>query len=496
MVPRESVVEAIRQARATGADSHLVEIKAGAGGAPKTLPETISAFANGDGGLIVLGMDERRGFAVVPVNAAGLADALATACATLVEPPVRAEIEVMEFEGLMIVVAAIPAAGWDKKPCFVKSQGLDRGSYIRGHDGDRHLSTYEIHALIAGRGQPKDDIATVEGASAKDLLTSEVEAYLRRLRSTRGQIFSELGDSQILGMTGVLTPDGSGVTVAGLLAFGRYPQQYLPQMNVTFVAFPTADARPMADGTRFLDNAALDGPIPQMVDNAWTALSRNITRGAVVTGMGRQDIWEYPPRAVRELVANALMHRDYHSLAQGSQVRMELYPDRLSIISPGGLFGAVNAEILQRSPVTSTRNLVLAKLLEDVALPHSQSTVAENRGTGLLVVASELERSGLPPLEIKTDQLHFQATIRRADTPPNSVSPLPARPEPLELRARQQQIVGLLAAGPKATVELAAAMGLTRTAVMAHLKALESLGVVALTTEKRTASGAKWRVAG
>ncbi|MDR1264574.1 MAG: ATP-binding protein [Propionibacteriaceae bacterium] len=92
MARRASVIEAIRRARATGADSHAVEIKSGAGGAPKTLPETISAFANGDGGLIVLGVDERRGFAVVPVNAAGLADALATACATLVEPPVRAEI--------------------------------------------------------------------------------------------------------------------------------------------------------------------------------------------------------------------------------------------------------------------------------------------------------------------------------------------------------------------------------------------------------------------
>ncbi|MDR1264576.1 MAG: transcriptional regulator [Propionibacteriaceae bacterium] len=86
--------------------------------------------------------------------------------------------------------------------------------------------------------------------------------------------------------------------------------------------------------------------------------------------------------------------------------------------------------------------------------------------------------------------------MRRADTPPNGVAPPPARSEPPELRPRQQQIVDLLASGPQATTELAAAMGLSRTAVMTHLRALESLGAVAPTTESRTAPGAKWRIAG
>ncbi|MDR1118338.1 MAG: ArsR family transcriptional regulator [Bifidobacteriaceae bacterium] len=349
--------------------------------------------------------------------------------------------------------------------------------------------SHSVEVKAAGGGMPKEDAAPVEGSSMDDLQEREVEAYLRRLRRTRGQIFADLEDNRVLRMTGVLAPDGSAITLAGLLAFGRYPQQYLPQMNVTFVAFPTTDARPMADGTRFLDNAALDGSIPQMVDAAWIALARNITRGAAVEGMGRRDVWEYPPRAVRELVSNALMHRDYHPLAQGSQVRMELYPDRLTITSPGGLFGAVNTEILQRSPVTSTRNLFMAKLLEDVALPRSEETVAENRGTGLLVVAGELERAGLPPLEIKTDLLHFTATIRRAGAQARAAAQ-PARHT--ALTPRQHEVVDLLRPGPQATQQLAQAMGVTRTAVMAHLKALESAGIVALSTEARTAPGAKW----
>jgi ATP-dependent DNA helicase RecG len=64
----------------------------------------------------------------------------------------------------------------------------------------------------------------------------EVAAYVRRLRDTRGPVFGDATDEQVLRMTGVRTPEGPEVTVAGLLALGRFPQQYLPQMNVTFVA--------------------------------------------------------------------------------------------------------------------------------------------------------------------------------------------------------------------------------------------------------------------
>jgi ATP-dependent DNA helicase RecG len=489
----DDVGDAVHKARAAGTDLHRTEIKSGAGGAPKTIQETVSAFANGSGGLIILGVSEKDGFTAVPVDAPKLANALATACCDQVEPAVRAEIAVVEFEGKPVAVAAVPELERAKKPCYVKTQGLERGSYVRGHDGDRHLSTYEIHSLLTGRGQPKDDSVPVDGTATSDLLQRETTAFVQRLRDTRGQVFVEVSDEQVLRMTGVLAPDGSTVTVAGLLALGRFPQQFLPQLNVTFVAFPTIDARPMADGTRFLDNVPVDGPIPQMVEGAWAALGRNVTRRAIVNGMGREDVWEYPPRAVRELVANALMHRDYHPLAQGSQVRVELYPDRLEITSPGGLYGAINAEALQRSPITSTRNLFLARLLEDVAMPHSEQVVAENRGTGLFVVANELERSGLPPLEIKTNLLSFTATIRQPQVSATHPAPPNTAIADIVLTPRQQAVLNLLGAGPRSAAELADALGITRAAVGQHLRKLETAGLVGVTTDSRRSRLVQWQ---
>ena len=77
-------------------------------------------------------------------------------------------------------------------------------------------------------------------------------------------------------------------------------------------------------------------------------------RRGIVVGLGREDRWEYPEEAIREIVANALMHRDYHSLAHGSQVRVELYPDRLVVSSPGGIYGPVAREDLMAEPVSSS----------------------------------------------------------------------------------------------------------------------------------------------
>ncbi|MDR1236790.1 MAG: putative DNA binding domain-containing protein [Propionibacteriaceae bacterium] len=306
MSVQDEVAALVELSRLTGTDSASVEIKKAAGGAPKSLPETVSAFANGTGGMIILGLDEATDFEPVKVNAASLADALASACADSVTPAVRARIEIVTIDGSPVVVAAIPPTDRTMRPCYVKTKGVENGSYIREHDGDRHLSSYEIHLLFADRGQPHDDATTVPDATIKDLEPEEVERLISRFRNRRGPAFSRFSRSDILRMAGVVprAGDDDQVTLAGLLALGSYPQQFFPQLNVTFVSFPTTDGRAMRDGTRFLDNVALDGSIPMMVSGLLDAVSRNMTRRAVIIGAGREDIWEYPLDAVRELIVN------------------------------------------------------------------------------------------------------------------------------------------------------------------------------------------------
>ena len=416
MTLQSEVDEVVLRFRAAGTDLQRAEAKSAAGGFPKSSVDSVSAFANGDGGLLLLGLDERAGFGAVELDVAQIASDLADACAEQLEPPIRPEIEVVSVDGRLIVAAAIDELPQDRKPCFVKSKGMDRGSYILTHDGDRRLTTYEIHVLASSQGQPIDDRAFVDGATLDDLDDELVQRLLLRLRSTRSGVFSRVDDDAVLRLLGVVVDGDHGqrVTLAGLLALGRYPQQFCPQLDATFVVYPTTSGEPLSDGTRFLDNQSIDGPIPVIVDEALVALRRNMKRRSIVVGMGREDRWEYPEEAVREIVANALMHRDYHPMAQGRQVQISLYPDRLEVSSPGGLYGPIAEEDLAAEPVSSSRNAQLAKLLEDVEVPGTGRTVCENRGSGLVAAAAALRTAGIEPPELTDKVREFRVVIRNS----------------------------------------------------------------------------------
>ncbi|MCK9896460.1 ATP-binding protein [Frankia sp. AgB32] len=399
---QSEVDEAVARIRRARTDLQSIEAKAAGSGLPKSVMETVSAFANARGGLLILGLDEARGFTPVEIDPAKLASDLASACADQLEPPIRPEIDIAEVDGQPIVVARVEEMSADRKPCHVKARGQERGSYLRTHDGDRLLSFYEVHVLVASRGQPRDDGLPVLAATPADLDSDLVAALVRRMRATRGPLFTSVSDDEMLRMLRVLidTDDGVRPSLAGLLALGRYPQSFFPQLDITFVAYPTVTGEPLRDGTRFLDNQSIDGSVPIMVATALAAARRNMTRRSVIVGMGRLDHWEYPEEAVREVVANALMHRDYHPLAQGTQVRVELYPDRLVVANPGGLHGPVNREDLLAEHISSSRNSLLAKLLEDVEFPGTGRTVCENRGSGLLAMAAALRAGGIEPPEL------------------------------------------------------------------------------------------------
>ena len=408
------IIEVLPRMRSAGTDLTGVEVKAAAGGLPKSIVETVSAFSNTDGGLILLGIDEAADFSVLDIQTGKLAADLASACADQLEPPIRPEIAIIDVDGHDVVAALVEELAPQQKPCFVKTRGIERGSFVRTFDGDRSLSTYEVHVLQSSRGQPDDDGAIVSRASPDDLDPALTAALIDRLRSTRSKVFGSASDDEILDMMGVTaTRDGvRRVTLAGLLALGRFPQQFVPQLDVTFVAFPTVSGEPLQDGTRFLDNQSIDGPIPRMVAETLSALRRNMKRRSIVLGVGREDRWEYPEEAIRELVANALMHRDYNPLAHGTQVRVALYPDRLEVSSPGGLHGPVSREDLLAEPVSSSRNARLAKLLEDVEVESSGRTVCENRGSGLLATARALRQAGMEPPQVVDNIREFRMVVR------------------------------------------------------------------------------------
>jgi len=124
------VDEAVRHLRQAGTDLQNIEVKAASGGLPRSAKESVSAFANTRGGIIILGLSGGD-FLPVPIDAAKLAADLASVCANEVEPPIRAEFDIAHVEGHPVVAALVEELPTGRKPCFVKSKGMESGSYIR-----------------------------------------------------------------------------------------------------------------------------------------------------------------------------------------------------------------------------------------------------------------------------------------------------------------------------------------------------------------------------
>lgn len=283
------------------------------------------------------------------------------------------------------------------------------------------------------------------------------------------------------------------------------------------------DGSPLADGTRFIDNQPLDGPIPTIVAQAVSAMQRNMRRRSVVEGAGRQDIWDYPAEAIREIVANALMHRDYHPTAHGTQVRISLYPDRFEVASPGGLHGihAGHTDIAQiiDTDISSTRNAQLARLLGDVVIPGTGRPVCENRGSGLRAAVQALKRMGMGPpvlddrvrdlvVTVHDDIVHlapkpFTVGVRFGsphlasgsdidlNAPVSTISASHQTRQPLYERT-PDELIRLLEAGPRSSVDLAAALGTSKQTVLNWLRRLRADGIVAPTHAEPRTRGNKW----
>lgn len=455
--------------RLAGTDLQAYEVKASEQKLPDSIPESLSAFSNGSGGVLILGLREREGFTVAPMfNANSIQDALASACEKLT-PHVRPNISIVEFEGSPIVVAEVPEIAPKDKPSYITSRGMYAGSFIRTGDGDRRLSSYEIDRFRDERRQPNFDFAMIPDATMEDLDDEMVKGLLRREREKHGAVFGKLSDIDALCNLGVIKEDGEGVwrpTLAGLLALGVYPQKYFPRLCVTFASFPgTAKAEVISTGRRLLDSETLVGNIPTMIRDAVDVVGKNMRTGSVVEGAFRTDLPDYPPVAVREAIANALMHRDYSPDSQGSQVQVNMYADRLEIYNPGGLYGTVTVEQLGKSGVSSTRNQHLAQLLESTPFPGG-GWVVENRGTGFMEIEARLSEASMAPPIPKDNASSFVLTFSRRHLTASEIrggSSLDVRSAILDM---------LYKAGSVSTKEIMNASGLSRAGVMRHINRL------------------------
>ena len=259
VVYMESLERLIARLRHLGSDTPNVEVKSAHGGLPESVDETLCSFGNlPGGGLLILGLDETKGFAAVGLrDAALLAAGLVSKARQVIDPPLNVSVNVEVFEGADLVVAQIHEVDTSAKPCRVKRSGK---AYLRFADGDYTLSQLEIDGFIANRTRPKFDEAEVPEASVEDLDHERLADFLVTARNLDRRLAPINNDTELLLKTGVISRSKIP-TVAGLLALGAYPQQFLRYFTIRAALLP-ADAR---QSTRALDSATFTGPVGAML---------------------------------------------------------------------------------------------------------------------------------------------------------------------------------------------------------------------------------------
>lgn len=335
------------------------------------IAETLVAFANTEGGMIVIHLQEDGENATTRAENHDI-ERLLRLADDLYNPPVVIEA----WEEIDIASAnqrlQTPSAGDNggsagaalrggalayaiRVPRSTELHALADGRVlIRSGKVNRPLGGQEIQRLASAKNTGDFESEAVPGASIDDFSRAMIDEYLekraeRTMRAYSGEV------KRMLAEVGAITADGKP-TVCGLLLFSEYPQRWLPQSGVVFAKFVGRTPRGESGLAGYSRREELIGPVPRLIEATWNLVWSEMAISAVVKGLEREETFEYPQFAVREALVNAICHRDYR--LRGRRIEVRMFSDRLEVISPGGLPGFITVENIKDEHFSRNPRLV------------------------------------------------------------------------------------------------------------------------------------------
>lgn len=426
----------------------------------RDLAAPLVALANAEGGCIVVGL---HAGSVEGVTAARLND-LRQAAQDFTQPVVRVRAEPLSTpEGKTLLLLRVD-------PGDRVHETTSGDCYLRVGDESRKLGFAQRQELEYDRGSAPFDGTTVD-ARIEDLDATQVAAYQVAIGSSSPE--------SMLRARGLLTRDGR-LTVAAYLLFGRRPQDLFPNAHVRILRYRDVE-RGTGAGLTLEDAADIrcEGSIPQQITEAAQVIGSMIPDRRALAVSGRFEAVPVVPRdAWLEGLVNAVLHRSY-SMA-GDHVRVEIFPNRLEIASPGRFPGLVDP----------TRPLDISRYARNPRLARvcSDLGIAQELGEGIRRIYGEMRARGLTdPLYTQT-AASVQLTLFFSDAlPPEVRSALPSG---------ALKILDLLrrAGKPLGTGQVADAAGIARPTASRHLQRLQDAGLVAWEGQSRKDPRAAWRL--
>ena len=380
-----------------------IEFKKSNQGVPENLYDTLSSFSNTHGGIIIFGVDEKNDYSVCGISSPDVLQKKVVEQALHMSPEVRPIFTFVTYENKLVGCAEIPEMDVFSKPCYYLGKGKMKGSYIRVGDADLPMSEYEIYSFDAFKYKNEDELRIKPRIDYSFLNINLINSYIDKLIELKPNLINMDRDT-ILRMNGIIDKNNIP-TLCGILNFSTYPQYFSPNLDIVAVRCATSEyGVENSDGIRFIDNKRLDGNINDMLKQAISFVINNCKKSTKINELGqRQDVYEYPIKAIREIVLNALIHRDYSIHTENDPIRLSIYDDRIEITNPGGLYGRLTIDELGKVH-SDIRNPFLASTLEVLEL-------TENRYSGIPTIYAEMKKANLMDPLFENDRGTFKVTL-------------------------------------------------------------------------------------
>ena len=364
----------------------------------QALAKELVAFANLEGGSVILGVENDG--SICGTSRTDLEEWVMSVCRDKIRPPIVPFFEfVRNVEDNKDIAIVRVSQGYDVHALWHHS--VNR-YLVRVGTQSREASHEELGRLFQQRGSLRAELKPVSGSGLANLDLRRLRNYFNEIRQQ--EVPEDANDKawvSLLCNTDIMTTDG--VTVGGMLLFGTTPNKFLPHAGIDAVMYPGQEQEHSA-----LHRTTLRGPMTPLLANDDSVVESGLVEQAIdfiqrVTPKNsrldrgrRMDCPLYPDEAVREGIVNALIHRDY--LLTSTDIQLEIYIDRLEIVSPGRLPNGITPARM-RAGTRAARNQLLKDVMRDYRY-------LEHMGMGVprKIIRSMQEHNGTDPELIEQDE--------------------------------------------------------------------------------------------
>ena len=432
-----------------------------------TLLETLCAFANmPGGGSIMIGLGPNAESEGLQPSETLKAELQALAQNSII-PAIQLGLFRTSIDDRPVLIAQVPPADPAIMPFRVAAT---QQAYIRSEHGNHVLAPSETRQLQDPQ-QDAYDLRAVSDSGVQHLDAALVEEFVEAVRRD-STLLNDASDTEILQSKGVMTTTGQ-LTVAGVYALGRYPQQFFPNLRLTASSKSSTTAHATTP-QRF------EGPLPVLLESAvrWVMRQAGHSEQASVS-KPRLRSTNIPIVAIREVITNALIHRSLSPHALDQSVQLDVCEGELTVKSPGGMH-KISLEQLGHEPRETAVNTSLYEICRFVSVDGGHRIVDPARRT-LREVHWALRRAGLHTPTYLDAGLQVTVAFGRRDALTEAdtqwLATLPARDR---LTTPQRHLLVAMSNGkPWSTNELHDELGpVGAQAAMNQLARLAELGLV------------------